>query len=88
MRSSYLIETENIKDITILSTLDYNEVIIALRKVIKMENYPEVKAKHIYWYLIYSEGYAPKVVENYHLFDWDRIWENVQNKLMDTFAFP
>ena len=85
MRSSYLIETENINDIAILSTPYYNEVIITLRKVIKMENYPEVKAKHIYWYLINSEGYAPKVVENYPLFDWDRIWENVNNKLIDTY---
>ena len=71
--------------VAMLSTPYYNDVIITLRKIIKMGKYPEVKAKSVYWYLMKSDGFAPKVVENYPLFEWNEIWKNVNNKLINTY---
>ena len=83
-RFSYLIDFGNLNCSTIMGAPYYNDVITMLRTVVKMEGYPCLKSKQVYWFMITDEAFTTKIESNYPLFNWKIIWENLNNKWIDA----
>ena len=83
LRISYLISFDTLYETTVICSSYYNELISLLRIVIKMKDYPCLKSKNIYWFLLQIKDLKPNIESSYPLFDWNNIWKNVNSKFID-----
>lgn len=83
VRASYLIESYGFRECSVFTPPFYFEAIDILRVVVKLNKFPSVTAKTVYWTLIGLEKFQSRIEQNYPLFDWKVIWGNVFNKYID-----
>ena len=80
MRLSYLLQTKDKEEVSYVSNTYYSIAIDVIRKVCRCKSFPLLTNKLVYNYI--RPNTEPNVHSNYPLFDWGKIWKNVNNKLI------
>ena len=75
IRLSYLVDDRHYKELSFLATPYYGFAIDIIRKICKHKKFPSIKSKEIY--SIIKPNVKASVEENYPLFKWNVIWENI-----------
>ena len=82
IRINQILHLESCYDVSYISTSFYSYIIDNIRKLLRMPNFPHVKSKSIYWFLMPS--HTPIVLEKYPLNNWENIWKNLMCKYVES----
>ena len=84
IRATFMFENERgFQDFTIFTPGYYGTMIEILRKVYRQPDYPDLRTKTIYKFLMNDFEYVPRIENMYPLFNWTFIWKHVNNKYID-----
>ena len=80
IRLSHLVEVDTYKELSYITSPFYSGVIENIRVVSKHKNFPNLKSKDMYG-IIFPKS-QPSVEDNYPLYMWKSVWENLNNPVI------